>query len=222
VYYRLARLSDAGGDLTKQWVVVYYAWSEKRKTLVRKRVIIKGSTVAERMKDAELVIKEINKQLKAGAYVNGDKPALDSSVTEPAGPLLNPTESMAKAIEYFLAIKKSTLKANSHKTYRSSLKLFQVYLSDKNLTRLRLNQFSAQQAHAYMDYVITELGLSNKSYNKHLGVMETLFNFYLQRQHLKANPFVSVKPLAERPGRHTAFTDEQVAKVRQACMLGQD
>ncbi|QIP15674.1 site-specific integrase [Spirosoma aureum] len=222
--FRLARLSDAGGDLTKQWVVVYYAWSEKQEKLLRKRVIIKGDSIVERKRDAEMVIKEVNRQLKSGAIVDPEFPVdqTPAPVKLALVPAIDPTSNLSAAIDYFLAIKKNSLKANSHKTYRSSLKLFRTYLSDKSLVRLRLNQFTAAHAHTYMDYVLADLGLSNKSFNKHLGVLETLFNFYQQRGQLKINPFVTVKPLAERPGRHTAFLPDQVGRIRDACVLTQD
>lgn len=220
VHYRLARLYDAGGDLSKPWVVIYYAYSLTALKLVRKRVTVHGQTDADRRKDAASIIKEINQQLKAGATVDGE-------LTPEPEPIVPATMSVAPAtlgdsLDYFLDTKKASIKANSHKTYRSSIKLFRTYLTQHHMLRLRLSQFKTAHAFAYMDYVLTDLGLSNKSHNKHLGVLETLFNFYMQRQYIKANPFVTIKPLAERPGRHTAFTADQVAKVKQACELAQD
>lgn len=220
VNYRLARLYDAGGYLAKPWVVIYYAYSVKTQKLVRKRVTVTGQTDAERRKDAAGVIKEINQQLKAGAVVD-QEPTNEPEPTAPVHMSAAPA-TLGDALNLFLEIKKLSIKANSHKTYRSSIKLFRTYLTQHHMLRLRLNQFKTAHAFVYMDYVLTDLGLSNKSHNKHLGVLETLFNFYMQRQHIKVNPFVMIKPLAERPGRHTAFTADQVAKVKQACELAQD
>ncbi|GAB3886134.1 tyrosine-type recombinase/integrase [Spirosoma agri] len=218
--YKLARLYDAGGDLSKQWYVSYYLFSPKQQKLLRKRLNVSGNTVEARQKDAAELIKEVNSLLKAGAIID-DEPT-DEPVAKPVAPLIVTPSNLFEAIDYFMAIKKVSMKPNSHKTYRSSIKLFHTYLAAHGLGRLRLHQFKPAYAFAYMDYVLTELGLSNKSHNKHLGVLETLFNFYIARQQLKANPFVAIKPLAERPGRHTAFTPEQVAKVREVCALSQN
>ncbi|WP_080055572.1 hypothetical protein [Spirosoma aerolatum] len=56
-------------NLTKQWVVDYSIWSEQREKLVRKRVVIKGATIAARLKDAEAVISLLLSELKAGSYI---------------------------------------------------------------------------------------------------------------------------------------------------------
>jgi integrase len=218
--YRLARLYDAGNDLSKQWVVLYYAYSVQAQKLIRKRVSVNGQTETERRKNAASIIKEINQQLKAGAVVD-EEATVDVEPAEILPAQFSPG-TLDEALTYFLDTKKASMKANSHKTYRSSIKLFRTYLTDRHMLRLRLNQFKPVHAFSYMDYVLTSLGLSNKSHNKHLGVLETFFNFYVQRQLIKANPFISIKPLAERPGRHTAFTPNQVAKVKQACELAQD
>jgi integrase len=220
--HRLARLFDSRGDLSKQWLVVYYVWSEEKQKTVRKRINVTGKTDTERRKDAAMLIREVNQQLKAGIVVDAEARVEPTPLPPPPITTVEPTINLASAIDYFLEIKKHSLKANSHKTYRSSLKLFQTYLTRRNMMRLRPGQFTTAQAFAYMDYVVGELKVSNKSHNKHLGVLETLFNFYVDRRLLKANPFVTIKPLAERPGKHTAFTPDQVARFREACKLAQD
>ncbi|MCK8495903.1 site-specific integrase [Spirosoma sp. RP8] len=213
--YKKARLADTGDDLTKRWFVVYYAWSEAKEKLVRKRVEVKGDTLEARLKEAKDIIKEVNKLLKAGMVTDvlSDEPA------EPEPEKYESIQGLLRATIYFLDVKKTSLKANSHKTYRSSVKLFQTYLKDHNLGMIRLDRFTAVQAFGYMDYVSTKLRLSNKSYNKHLGVLETLFNFYLYRQQIRINPFVGIKPLPERPGKHTAFSPDQISRIKGACEL---
>jgi hypothetical protein len=215
--YKKARLADTGNDLSKRWFVVYYIWSQTKDQLVRKRVEITGDTLEERKKKAKSIIQEVNKLLKAGYVVD---PVQAEVEPEPVKP--EPVDTLMRATAYFLEVKKASLKANSHKTYRSSVKLFQIYLKENTLTRIRLDKFTPAQAFAYMDYVSTQLKLSNKSYNKHLGVLETLFNFYAQRQQIKANPFAGVKPLPERPGKHTAFSPDQIKRIREACELTED
>ncbi|GAB3946178.1 hypothetical protein GCM10028805_16250 [Spirosoma harenae] len=221
--YRLARLSDANEDLTKQWVVVYYLWSEEHQKLKRCRVIVKGNTGEERKKDAAKVIREINQELRQGAIYQ-KRSAISQPIVlkEPDKSEIEKRSYLLDAIEYFLTVKKRSLKSNSHKTYRSSIKLFVQYLQEQGLGRIRLNQFTISQANGFMDYILTDVQLSNKSHNKHLGTYETLFNFYIQRGLLKSNPFGQIKTLPERAKKHKAFSLEQVARFKQVCELSQD
>jgi integrase len=78
------------------------------------------------------------------------------------------------------------------------------------------------KAFTFMDYILTDLKLANKSYNKHLGVFETLYNFYIDRKQISENPFVKVKTLPERPGKHNAFSPAQIKRIREACVLTED
>ncbi len=216
--YKPARLVSNDQDLAKRWFIVYYAWSEKKEKLVRKRMEITGETVTIRLKEAKREIGKINNLLKAGAVVDEiEKPLMVLPVLAKE---VMPT--MASAIEYFLKVKKHTMKEKAHGTYRSSLKLFQEWLSAQTLTYLKVNQFSVQQANAYMDYILLAKHLSNKSHNKHKGVVITLFNFFIKRKTIKENPFEEISSLSERPGQHTAFSAEQVKKVRDYCELIQD
>jgi len=216
--YKPARLVDNDNDLAKRWFVVYYAWSEKKEKLVRKRMEITGEMVAVRLKEAKKEIGRINTLLKAGAVV--DEIEQPISLLPVLAKEVMPT--MASAVEYFLKVKKHTMKEKAHGTYRSSLKLFQEWLSTQTLTYLKINQFTVQQANAYMDYILLAKHLSNKSHNKHKGVVITLFNFFIKRKTVKENPFEEISSLSERPGQHTAFNTAQVQKVRDYCELIQD
>lgn len=217
--HKLARLAKHDNDLTKRWFVVYYAWSEIKQELVRKRMEIKGATLEIRKREARKEIGKINRLLKDGGLLDHiaepvvlPLPKLDK--------LVMPT--LASAIEYFMEAKKRTMKEKAHGTYRSSMKTFSIWLASQQLTHLKLNLFTTAQAHAYLDHLLIKQHLSNKSHNKHLGVQITLFNFYLKRKTIKEHPFADITKLSERPGQHTAFSKVQVQQIRQFCDMIQD
>ncbi|MGG7666150.1 hypothetical protein [Dyadobacter sp. BHUBP1] len=60
--YKLALLRDRGGDLTKEWYIEFYVYSEEENDLVRKRVKIplKYSSDESRRKFAAKKIDQIN------------------------------------------------------------------------------------------------------------------------------------------------------------------
>lgn len=123
--YKLARLS-AAADLSKQWVVVYYVWSIKQEKLVRKRVVVTGNTLEDRQRVADEIIREVNQALKAGAVEDEDN-QLPVPVVVPTP---TPVTNLIAAVVFFLQIKANSLKKNSLKTYRSSLKQFTTYLAN--------------------------------------------------------------------------------------------
>ena len=88
-------------NLAQQWVVEYGVWSEREEKLKRKRVVIPGNTVAERLADAKAVITELKAMLKRGICVDAlrqetVRPDVDRNAVTLQTPL-------RKAIEVYLA-----------------------------------------------------------------------------------------------------------------------
>ena len=68
--YRLTKLSDCKGDISKLWYANFWAWSVDDGKMIRKRLyeINKFETAAERKKYANKQIKEINQLLISGFH----------------------------------------------------------------------------------------------------------------------------------------------------------
>jgi hypothetical protein len=64
--FRLPRLNDYNGDVSKTWLITFYIWNIDLKKLERKRLTPKGATAIERYKDSKNLIKEISTWLKNG------------------------------------------------------------------------------------------------------------------------------------------------------------
>ena len=72
--YKLASLSDAKGDVKKRWHISFYVWHKHEGKLTRKQVYLsnKIKTKAVRYREADKMIREINRLLQSG-YVIGQK-----------------------------------------------------------------------------------------------------------------------------------------------------
>jgi hypothetical protein len=67
--FKLPRLVDYDGDLSKDWLFIYYVRDLGKEYLVRKRVAVTGATAALRKASAKRDIKTITDLLVAGAMV---------------------------------------------------------------------------------------------------------------------------------------------------------
>ena len=97
-------------NLAKQWVVEYGVWSEREEKLKRKRIVITGDTVADRLADAKEVVKALKTMLREGVCVDAlrqepTRPDIDRNAVTLQTPL-------RKAIEVYLDYKQKT--SNSH------------------------------------------------------------------------------------------------------------
>ena len=211
--YKEARLSDAGGDLSKQWVVEYYVWSEQQEKLVRKRVVLSDPTAVARYQKAKEISKEVNAALKTGVVV--DPIELPTQVKSEEKTDLSTDISISKALDYFLSLKETTMKRQAYKTYRSCGNIFREYLINKKIKHLKLTRFDPTQAFAYLDYLKKELKHSNRTYNKHRGFCSTLFIFYRKRKLISVNPFEDTDKLKTKSGQHLPYRPEQIKAVKK-------
>lgn len=73
--FRLAKLNNCKGDLSKRWYINFWVWDGLKNKMVRKRLyeVNKFKTAPERYAYAERYIKGLNKRLQAGMHVNNIK-----------------------------------------------------------------------------------------------------------------------------------------------------
>ncbi|GAB2571600.1 site-specific integrase [Spirosoma areae] len=203
----------ADDDLKKQWVVEYGIWSEREQKLKRKRVVLKGVSVAERIADGREVIAELKKVLKEGACVDALKKAPVRAFEVESVQLHTP---IRKAIDVYLDYKKKTTKHNSWRTYRSSLGTFRQYLLDTpGLKNAALSNFHAGDAIDFLDQAIMKYGLTNRGHNNVKDNAGMFFRHWCKRLNrpnaslLLVNPFEDIPDKRTTSNKHTAYTDDQ-------------
>lgn len=202
--YKLCKLRDSNGDLSKIWYVEYYVYDVLTEDLKRKRVVVNHKTAKERHDFAKETIKEIDKLLKAGAVLNKSKvPTNKKDITEvKSGTLLT------DAIEFFINFKRSIVQQNTLSNYTTDLNRFKIFLKKKDIESIKLKEFSAMKALNFFDYLITETTLSNRSRNNTTDTLSTLFAFYLERKIITENPFENINDLPAPAKKHAAFTNK--------------
>ncbi|MBD2700178.1 site-specific integrase [Spirosoma sp. BT702] len=209
-------------DLTKQWVVEYGIYSEREQKIKRKRVVLKGDTVADRLKDGREVVGLIKQKLKAGACVDPQAKAPEVLVRDQADQVGGHT-MIRQAIDLYLAYKQKTTSVNSWRTYRSSLRLFKQYLLDTpGLKNVTLANFHHGDALHFLDQVILKYGLTNRGHNNAKDNVGMFYRHWLKRINRPGklaivNPFDDIQDKTTHTNKHTAFTDEQRETFKEIC-----
>lgn len=213
--FRLPRLNDYNGDVSKPWLITFYIWNIDLKKLERKRLTPKGATAIERYKDSKNLIKEISTWLKNGAYtVDKKKKVL------PVNPQAEEKKSTVfDYVSLFLKFTQNTKKRNTLRTYKSHLKRYTNFLIKYYPNFREVTEFSSQMAFEFFDYLLKArreggLELSNKTTKTSIGTMSIFFNFLMRRKIVKENPFTEMESLPIEIGKRVAFSDTDRALIK--------
>ncbi|MGX7687167.1 tyrosine-type recombinase/integrase [Flectobacillus roseus] len=214
--FRLPRLNDYNGDISKPWLITFYIWNIDLAKLERKRLTPKGATAQERYKDSRNLIKEISTWLKNGAYtVDKKKKVL------PASPQAEEKKSTVfDYVSLFLKFTQNTKKRNTLRTYKSHLKRYTNFLIKYYPNFREVTEFSSQMAFEFFDHLLKTrreggLELSNKTTKTSIGTMSIFFNFLMRRKIVKENPFTEMESLPIEIGKRVAFADTDRALIKK-------
>lgn len=219
--FREAILSDAGGDLSKKWIVNYYVWSERKNELVRKRTEFNQATKKERYEQAKELIKTINEALHDGGFID--------EIAVPKTELSKKT-SLEDAIKFFLNAKRNTGSKNTIKAYVKDLKVFEDWATSAGLLHTELYKFGTKEVYIFSDYLDNKVqfnkdenapkkvGYSKKTYSNFIGTLRTMWTMFTAREILTVNPFLKVKKRKGRSGQHIPYSAEQVELYKKTCL----
>ena len=223
--YREAILSDAEGNLKKVWVVNYYAWSEKKQALVRKRSTFDQPTKEERYRLANEFITAINLELKEGAV-------LDAIEVEESDSEITPKTSLKKATEYFTSRKGKTVDEETLRSYKKDIRGFMAWAELKGLEQMAISKFSTAQVYLFADHLdgkvwkkkdkagneITKVGLAKKTFSNYIATMRTMWFFLMERKVIGSNPWMDIKKRKGASGQHIPYSPAQVMKFKKVCL----
>ncbi len=119
------------------------------------------------------------------------------------------------AITYFLLIKDTAIKSNTAAGYRSTQRIFSAWLESKGLGELALGDFTVTIAYSFFDYLKTERKCANKTYNNYLINLNSIFNFYVNREIIAKNPLANLSLLNTESGKHVPFTNAQTKLIKE-------
>ncbi len=209
--FKLARLYDAGGDLTKRWYIEFYVWDDRKGDKVRKRYyqINDYETEVERRAAAKKQIKEINELLKDGYYIKAD--GVGEEQIEKKRIKEQPAiHSIEKAFKSILEIKATEVRKKSLQKISSIGSIFQAFIRPK----LYLHQISKIDLIKYSDYLLTARKVTPQTRNNHLRFLKSLFNDMLDRGWLEENPAAEYKKMKETvSAKNKAYSKTQQKQI---------
>jgi integrase len=196
--YKLARLNDSQGDLSKQWFVYYSYKHPETKKLVRFRKVLsmKLLTKTARYKKSNEIISALNVKLKAGWNPFND----DVKAT-----------NIVDAINFVVKVKKSqTNRKRTWYAYDSYARIFISYLKKHNLSSFQIDEFDSTHAWKFMDYIQIKNEINNRTYNNYVKFMRTFFNVLKKRSYVSLNPFDFVDILPQEETSLVVFTKNEL------------
>jgi integrase len=212
--YDPARLVKAAD----RWYISFYAPDEQGvRTKFRPTFNLNRITdLRERASRAELLIRKINWWLERGKpawQFDERKVKLHVVVVEEAT-VMDELMSMSveSAVEHGLELKKVGAKADTIRSYKSIVGMFQSFLKDKNWQKLRVGEFQHKHAVAYIDNCMIDRKLTNRTCNNNLIILKALFNALQERGYVEKNPFREIKFKKQEPKRRRNFAPDE-AKV---------
>jgi len=217
--YKLCKLTPKNLDMSKRWVIEYYIWDEQNEKLVRKRIIINSETKSQRLKEAKRITKEIDTLLQNGGVLN---PISKSNTSETLNVnsnevFVNDSSSIQSAAMYFIDFQKTILKPRTFETYKTDINRFLNYLKIVESLNMPLKNFWDGMAMDFLDYLLIDLKLSNRSRNNVKGTLSTFFNFFVKRKLSENNPFAGIQKITQVASKHTAFSEKQVQAIKKLC-----
>lgn len=198
----------ADDDLSKQWVVEYGVWSETRRQMVRKRVVVKGKTVAARVKDSEEIITEL-KEI-AGTFAIE---SLSKKPTKPKTATIAETP-LSKAVADYLEHCTKQLSKNTMQGYSRTLKALLGFVGAKKLT---LKDVDETLTYAFLD----QLTVGGRTWNNYRNELYTFVQHFIDRDRkeksLTDNPVEFITRRRAMKHKHQAYSDRQRAAYRKVC-----
>ena len=174
----------------KSSYVAFYVLKPDTGNLVRKR--IKVNRVArgqKRDKFARTLCCEINRKLYEGwnPYLEND--AYFSGT------------SMQKGIKEFLEAKGRNVRPDTFRSYHSYLKWFNGFLQRSGKIQMPIRTFTDRDAEKAMKELEARSDIGSATYNSYLEFFRNLFNYFINRNWLKENPFSRIERKREEQKR---------------------
>jgi len=200
--YKPCKLFDASGDLSSRWFIFYYFRNPNTGKWHRIKHYIseRCKNRTQRYCEARKLKKKIDKQL-----LQGYNPFLNKGK-------LN--ETLVISLENILTLKKESNRKRTYMTYRSYTKYFKNFLNTSGLHSITAVDFDFNHAVAFMDWILTNRKLSNRSYNNYLQCLSTLFTVLYKRQYISINPFSRIDPLPTEETSLIAFSKEELITMQ--------
>lgn len=191
----------------KTWFVQYSVVNPYSGQMVRKRIKINRiKEMKERRRYAKRLIGEINLKLYSGW-----NPFQEQEVPRGFTKLL-------EVCHHFLKQKTKELRPDSMRSYQSFVQSFEAWLLESDQIECFCLNFNQQMARDYMRYIYDEKNVSNRTFNNYRRFQLILFNWMVENQFIKINPFVGIKPKKARHKKRQPVPDNERGLIKDYLM----
>ncbi len=122
------------------------------------------------------------------------------------GEMLTP---LMEAVNIASKIRCQTDRKRTIGMYESVCNVFEGYLDKRGLKNLRVLDFGHKGAIDFMDYLVIERKIGNRTYNNYLIRMRSIFNALLEREYIYQNPFSKIKKKEKTAKERRTFTEAE-------------
>ena len=200
--FKLPKVFDADGDITRRWYVYYSYRNPDDRQWSRFRIYISTgiSSRTKRYVKANEIITDLRKKLLSG---------------------YNPFREQAQGFSFKMAMKfavdyklSCTGKRTSF-TYRSIVKLFMKWAKENRMDEMPVATISKNIVRQYFDECLTHERISMRTYNNRLRALKTMFNVLIEREYIEVNPMAGLKMMRMNDAEITAFTSGELKKIAE-------
>ncbi len=226
------RLYDAGGDLSKDWMVRYQFRNPLTGTMQTVRILRGLSKIRPEllrvMKPAQKEILRQERYKTANAIMAAELEKIKSG----GNPLLNetriyasdvaqPRRKKSKPIEDYISEALIShcvgLEPASVKSYKKYVKNFFEWLAATQYNTLPISGITERHAEDFLNWTITEKEGSNKYRNEHLNLIRKLFQRVIKTNPriISHNPFSNCEKKKHTRKKNPIYTDQMRERVRR-------
>lgn len=207
--YKLAQLSDAGGDPSKRWRIIFYVWDINSNSLVKKQKWIssKFTTKAQKTAEANRLIKSINQLLVEGYHIGQPTPKKAINQT---------LWTWVEAFDWVYKHREPSIRKRSQQTMELVRRELKVWLKLQGILHLPISQVRYEHCDEYMQWLRRDRNLSNTTYNNYLSFLKLNFNYLVSQQKLDYSPATRLKTLNIEESENVHFPKKVKNKLLEA------
>jgi integrase/recombinase XerD len=165
-----------------RWYILYYQTNPDTGNRERFRDtcdLNRIKNLRDRKKRAQELISEINSKLHYGyPFVKIASELMETPICE--------------AIDIACALKCQSDRFDTRKTYKTGRNIFKLFLEQKGMLKLPVSKFSISNAIQFMDYLVSERKVANKTYNNYIILLHSMMADLLKRKYIDVNPFTGI------------------------------
>ncbi len=184
----------------KEWYVYYYVKHPTTQEFIRKKIKCNRiNSVSERRKFARTLVAEINDKLRRGwnPFISADNSKSFYLVSE----ALNVYENSIIRL-----VKSNEMRPATLRTYKSYIKFMREWLTETGNEQMYMINFTKKVAKEFLQSQY-DRGLSGRTYNNYLIGYRAMFNWFVNYDYCKVNPFSGIVKKHEKGKQRIQFFD---------------